>query len=127
MTQSAFDAGQSSYDNVRDAFNILAAGASGVAESLLDVAKNGKSEMARMYAAQAVLDRIGLPARVDVGLTATHLVGVVPTGTGAAVDTVKTRLAQLRQQQMQAEIETDVDEDGVVVQFPNMMIEGEVE
>ncbi|MGV1079753.1 MAG: hypothetical protein ACOYD1_07855 [Candidatus Nanopelagicales bacterium] len=102
-------------ESVRNAFLILAEGAGPVAASLIEIAVNGKSEMARMYAATAVLDRVGLPAKVNVGVTATHLVGVVNgPDVNSAVEMVQARLQLLR---TQAEA-SNMIEGGVVIPFP---------
>lgn len=114
-------------DYIREAFRILVQGAPKVAESLLHVAVHGKSELARVQAGTTVFDRIGMHAKLDIGLSAATLFtgteGPVATG---AVDTVKARLAQLRAQQIRAEIEEGTDPTGVVLQFPHI-IEGEVD
>ena len=128
------------YDYVREAFHTLAKGAPEVAKALVDVAVNGKSEIAKVTAGVAVFDRIGLPAKVDIGLTATHLVGVVDTPGTQTVDTVRARLAQLRAQQLAAqqpqqselgapEGDANSTEDGgVVLHFPRPhVIEGDID
>lgn len=102
---------------IRSAFDILKQGAATAAHALVDIAAHGKSEMARMYAAQAVLDRVGLPAKVDIGVTAVHLHGQGGVAeAGSAAVTVAERLRLLRQQQQQQQL--TLTEDGVVVQFP---------
>lgn len=115
---------------VRDAWNILAEGAPNVAASLVNVAVNGRSEVARVAAAQAVLDRVGLPAKVDVGITATHLVGIVADTSGASQSPkVIERLAQIRAAQLAAAADHAAKgdtTDAVIVQFPTV-ISGEVE
>jgi hypothetical protein len=53
---------------LRTALSILCGGAPAVAQSLVEIAVHGKSEMARMYAAQAVLDRVGIAPKMDIGV-----------------------------------------------------------
>lgn len=53
-------------NSVRSAWKILAHGAPTAAEALVDIAENGKSEMARVLASQAVLDRVGLAPPKEV-------------------------------------------------------------
>lgn len=55
-------------DDIRQAWMILAGGAPAVAQSLVDISVHGKSEIARVQASVAVLSRVGLPERVDVGV-----------------------------------------------------------
>lgn len=45
---------------IQTAWKILAGGAPVAAAALVDIAENGKSELARVQASQAVLDRVGL-------------------------------------------------------------------
>ena len=94
---------------VRSAFEILVKGAPDVAQSLLDLATSAKSEYVRVQAAQAILSRIGLPEKVDVGITAVHLVGDASVGsTGmSAADLVKERLKVLH-------AVPNLDDDGIV-------------
>jgi len=47
-------------EDIQTAWKILAGGAPVAAASLVDIAENGKSEMARVTASMAVLDRVGL-------------------------------------------------------------------
>jgi hypothetical protein len=53
---------------LRTALGILCGSAPEVAQSLVNLSLNAKSEMARLYAAQAVLDRVGIAPRVDIGV-----------------------------------------------------------
>lgn len=46
--------------DIQTAWKILAGGAPVAAAALVDIAENGKSELARVQASQAVLDRVGL-------------------------------------------------------------------
>jgi hypothetical protein len=46
--------------DIQTAWKILAGGAPVAAAALVDIAENGKSEIARVQASQAVLDRVGL-------------------------------------------------------------------
>lgn len=46
--------------DIQTAWKILAGGAPVAAAALVDIAENGKSEVAKVQAAQAVLDRVGL-------------------------------------------------------------------
>ena len=108
--------------SIRKAFAIMAKGAPDVAESMLKIATEGKSEIARVQAAQVIFDRIGLHGRMDVGVTATTLFGVVDTANGGeAVNTVKKRLESLRQQAL-----SPVEDSGSnVLPFPTL-VTGEV-
>lgn len=135
MLPEKADHASNEYEPIKRAFDVLKDGAEEVSKSLVDIAVNGKSEMARMYAAQAVLDRIGLPAKVDVGVTAVHLHGGIDGGpTGTAVDAVANRLKMLGEQHRQilgqdgqdAGAERAPDGEGVILRFPGGDIEGEV-
>lgn len=130
MLPEKADQTSNEYEPIKRAFDVLKDGAEAVSKSLVDIAVNGKSEMARMYAAQAVLDRIGLPAKVDVGVTAVHLHGGVVGGpTGTAVDAVANRLKMLGEQHRQMlgqGGDADDEIEGVVLRFPGGDIEGEV-
>lgn len=134
MLPEKADHASNEYEPIKRAFDVLKDGAEEVSKSLVDIAVNGKSEMARMYAAQAVLDRIGLPAKVDVGVTAVHLHGGIDGGpAGTAVDAVANRLKMLGEQHRQilgqdagADGERAPEREGVVLRFPGGDIEGEV-
>jgi hypothetical protein len=52
--------------DIQTAWTILAGGAPSAATALLDVANNGRSELARVTAATAILDRVGLVGKPDV-------------------------------------------------------------
>lgn len=112
---------------IQEAFSILAQGAPKVAKSLVQVATEGKSEIAKVQASQIILDRIGLHGRVDIGVTGTHLVGVVDAGEVAsgAADTVRKRLDKLREQH--ALTKGADDGEGVVIVFPGSVVEDEQE
>lgn len=47
-------------DDIQTAWKILAGGSPVAAAALVEIAEHGKSEIARVQAAQAVLDRVGL-------------------------------------------------------------------
>lgn len=47
-------------DDIQDAWRLLAGGAPIAANALIDIAENGKSEVARVQASTAILDRVGL-------------------------------------------------------------------
>ena len=113
---------------IQEAFSILAQGAPKVAKSLVQVATEGKSEIAKVQASQIILDRIGLHGRVDIGVTGTHLVGVVDAGEVAsgAADTVRKRLDKLREQHALTK-GADEDGEGVVIVFPGSVVEDEKE
>lgn len=51
---------------VRNAWSILAHGAPTAADALVAIAENGKSEIARVQASQAILDRVGLAPPKEV-------------------------------------------------------------
>lgn len=65
------DKGESAISAVRSAWSILAHGAPVAAEALVDIAENGKSEMARTMAAQAVLDRVGIAPKAELNIRVT--------------------------------------------------------
>lgn len=103
------------HEYVKSAFEIMAAGAPAMAESLVNLGTKAKSEMVRMMAATAVMDRIGLPGKVDVGITAVHLHGgEVEQREDPAVVVAKRLelLQQYHQQQAASVIE------GEVIPFP---------
>lgn len=111
--------------SVREAFSILASGAPDVARSLVDLATGAKSELVRVQAATAVLSRVGLPEKVDVGITATHLVGDLDTNiSGTAAEMVRARLRLLQSaaaeaEVLEGEVVSDPEETSNVVQlFP---------
>jgi hypothetical protein len=76
------------------------ANAAGVSvETLVDVMQNGRNDLARVNAATAVLDRVGLPTRVDV---AVRLATPVDTGdddsgphNDGAIAALRDRLTQI--------------------------------
>jgi hypothetical protein len=47
-------------EEIRTAWQLLAAGAPTAANALIDIADHGKSEVARVQASTAILDRVGL-------------------------------------------------------------------
>ena len=53
-------------DDVRDAWRLLAGGAPVAATALIDIAEHGKSEIARVQASTAILDRVGLAPPKEV-------------------------------------------------------------
>jgi hypothetical protein len=53
---------------LRTALGILCGSAPEVAQRLVWLSLNAKSEMASLYASQAVLDRVGIGPRVDIGV-----------------------------------------------------------
>jgi len=53
-------------DDVRTAWQLLAGGAPAAANALIDIAENGKSEVARVQASTAILDRVGLAPPKEV-------------------------------------------------------------
>lgn len=55
--------------DVQEAFRILAGGSVNAAIALLDVIDNSESDGARVQAAQALLDRVGLSARQQLSVT----------------------------------------------------------
>lgn len=55
-----FPVKQGGPQDIQTAWKILAGGAPVAAAALVDIAENGKSEIARVQASQAVLDRVGL-------------------------------------------------------------------
>jgi hypothetical protein len=55
-----FPVKQGGPEDIKTAWKILAGGAPVAAAALVDISENGKSELARVQASQAVLDRVGL-------------------------------------------------------------------
>lgn len=111
------------HDYVRSAFEIMAEGAPAMAESLVNLGKNAKSEMVRMMAATAVFDRVGLPGKVDVGITSVHLQGgLVDTGGKDPAEIVAQRLRLLEEHRANANVI-----EGEVVQFPGEYAEEDQE
>lgn len=53
-------------ETIQTAFRILAGGTVHAARALIDVAKHGKSETAKVLAASAILDRAGLGVKQDI-------------------------------------------------------------
>jgi hypothetical protein len=53
---------------LRTALGILCGSAPEVAQSLVGLALNAKSEMARLYATTAVLDRVGIGPKAEIGV-----------------------------------------------------------
>ena len=58
--------GSSEISSVRSAWSILAHGAPTAADALVTIAGHGKSEIARVQASQAILDRVGLAPPKEV-------------------------------------------------------------
>jgi hypothetical protein len=85
--------------DVQEAFRILAGGSVNAAIALLDVIDNSESDGARVQAAQALLDRVGLSARQQ--LSVTHSIPVEfrdPLSSGEIQDpslVIARRLAEL--------------------------------
>lgn len=82
-------------DDVRDAWRLLAGGAPVAATALIDIAEHGKSEVARVQASMAILDRVGLAPPKEVTFR------VQPTESGetqqlSPAEIVRNRLDQLR-------------------------------
>lgn len=102
---------------IQRAWRILAAGAPKMAAALIDIAENGQSEYARVTAAMAVLDRIGLGAQLEVGITSTQLLGVSTEGESQIrpADAVRARLRLLKAQSIEMAahtIEGEIEEGG---------------
>ncbi|HEX8321578.1 hypothetical protein [Longimicrobium sp.] len=53
-------------EHIQTAWKVLAGGAPVAASALVDIAENGKSEVARVQAATAILDRVGLAPPKEV-------------------------------------------------------------
>lgn len=83
-------------DELRGAWEALAGDPVVLAKTLLDLAAHADSDIVRVRAARAVLDRVGLRRGVDVGLSATTLGDIRPACTERpAVDVIVERLAAL--------------------------------
>lgn len=90
-------------DELRGAWEALADDPVVLAKTLLDLVAHADSDIVRVRAARAVLDRVGLRRGVDVGLSATTLGDIRPARTDRrAVDVVIERLAALRASNVQA-------------------------
>ncbi|MBB1515002.1 hypothetical protein H5398_03280 [Tessaracoccus sp. MC1679] len=83
-------------EELRKAWEALAADPVALAKNLLDLATHADSDIVRVRAARAVLDRVGLRRGVDVGLSAAALVDIRPARPERpAVDVIIERLAAL--------------------------------
>lgn len=99
--------------NIQQAWRRLAGGAETAAQALIDIAQYGESELARVQASQAILNRVGLQTNTDIN------VRVIPAEFDpiAASDQrvlpsvlIRQRLDALRA----ASGEPEPDEDGIV-------------
>lgn len=54
--------------SIKDAWAIMAGGAPNMVKVLINIAMYGKSEVARVQAAMAVLDRVGLAGKPDIAI-----------------------------------------------------------
>lgn len=98
--------------HIQEAWRRLAGGAPAAVRALLDVAENSESDTARVMAAKAVLDRVGLGAAPEI------VVATVPSEFDRAAAgsehtppsvTVARRLQQLREASRQPMDDTDGD------------------
>lgn len=55
-------------NSIKDAWAIMAGGAPKMVKVLIGIAIHGKSEVARVQAAMAVLDRVGLAGKPDIAI-----------------------------------------------------------
>lgn len=104
--------------DVQEAFRILAGGSVNAAIALLDVIDHSESDGARVQAAQALLDRVGLSARQQ--LSVTHSIPVEfrdPLSAGETQDpslVIARRLAELAAPKVADFTPPDMEEDGIV-------------
>jgi hypothetical protein len=104
--------------DVQEAFRILAGGSVNAAIALLDVIDHSESDGARVQAAQALLDRVGLSARQQ--LSVTHSIPVEfrdPLSAGETQDpslVIARRLAELAAPKVTDFAPPDMEEDDVV-------------
>lgn len=84
-------------ESVRSAWMILANGAPKAADALVDIAENGKSEMARVLAANAVLDRVGIPARQEISFRVTPEMGGETGTVLTPSEIIRNKLAEIRE------------------------------
>lgn len=104
--------------DVQEAFRILAGGSVNAAIALLDVIDHSESDGARVQAAQALLDRVGLSARQQ--LSVTHSIPVEfrdPMNAGEAQDpsiVIARRLMELGAPRKEDFAAPDMEEDGIV-------------
>lgn len=83
---------------IQQAWQTLAGGAPTAARALIHIARHGKSEVARVQAAQAILDRVGLATRPDTVVQVIPSQFVETTDIGPSpVDQIRERLAVLAQ------------------------------
>lgn len=82
-------------EDVREAWGVLASDPEAVAAKLIELGLHAESELVRVRAARAVLDRVGLP---EARSTAGGLVGAPTHASPAtsAVDMLRERIATLR-------------------------------
>lgn len=83
-------------ESVRSAWMILANGAPKAAKALVDIAENGKSEMARVLASNAVLDRVGIPAKQEISFRVTPEMGGDNTTLLTPSEMIRNKLAEIR-------------------------------
>lgn len=98
---------------IQNAFRRLAGGAEAAAKALIDIAENSESDLARVQASQAILNRVGLQTSTDLNIRVLpseyDQAGPTDSHTSPA-EVIQQRLLQLR---ASAE-EPVVDEDGIV-------------
>lgn len=85
-----------SVESIRSAWAILAGGSPIAAQALVDIAAHGKSEMARVLASNAVLDRVGIAPKQEMTFR------VIPTGDDgitqqlSPAQVIRNRLAEVK-------------------------------
>lgn len=90
---------------IRTAWTTLATGAADAAASLLEIARSGRSETARIAAAAALLSRVGITEKVEVAASvrmyATSLDDTPAAEPQSAGDMIRRRLAMLAERERQ--------------------------
>lgn len=91
---------------IRDAWSVLAFGAADAAASLVEVARSGRSEQARISAATALLSRVGITEKVEVAASVRMYAaqldeGAVADAPQTAGDVIRQRLAMLAERDRQ--------------------------
>ncbi len=94
-------------DAIRTAWLKLAANTDTAVDTLLDVMQSGRNDLARVNAATALLDRVGVPARADVNVRLSAPVEADPSEDPQtlAIATLRERLQLIQK----APVSTGVD------------------
>lgn len=66
LEASGKDSAYGGPENIQNAWRRLAGGAEVAAKALIEIARTGESELARVQASQAILNRVGLQTNSDI-------------------------------------------------------------